>query len=69
MKAGLFKANCAVGEFPMRHFPCSRSEPPHPVVIGFMIRHGFITADNEGYFLDIVTRIHRRFDFESYIPC
>ena len=69
MKAGLFKANCAVGEFShvtFRSLP--RSEPPHPVIIDFMIRHGFITPDNEGDFLDIITRIHRRFDFESYIP-
>ncbi|KAF9648318.1 hypothetical protein BDM02DRAFT_3115651 [Thelephora ganbajun] len=38
------------------------------VIIDFMIRHGFITPDNEGDFLDINTRIHRRFDFETYIP-
>ena len=69
MKAGLFKPNCAVGELS----PTSRATfafflNPHPVIIDFMIRHGFITPDNEGDFLDITTRIHRRFDFENYIP-
>ena len=68
MKAGLFKANCAVGEFSHVAFHSPRSESPHPVIIDFMMRHGFITPDNEGDFLDITTRIHRRFDFESYIP-
>ena len=69
MRAGLFKPNCAVGELSPYRVPLSPSaKPPHPVVIDFMIRHGFITPDNEGDFLDITTRLHRRFDFESYIP-
>ena len=69
MKAGLFKPNCAVGEIlstPQSTF-CP-SKPPSPVIVDFMIRHGFINPDNEGDFLDIITRIHRRFDLEAYIP-
>ena len=52
----------------MSHSTLPLSKPPHSVIIDFMIRHGFITPDNEGDFLDIVTRLHRRFDFETYIP-
>ncbi|KAI0787007.1 NUDIX hydrolase domain-like protein [Abortiporus biennis] len=48
MRAGLFKANCAV------------------VLIDFMIRHGYITPDNEPDFLEIITRLHGRFDYERW---
>ncbi|KAK7682760.1 hypothetical protein QCA50_014143 [Cerrena zonata] len=36
------------------------------VFIDFMINHGYITADNEPDFLEIVTRLHGRFDYEKW---
>ncbi|CAL1709956.1 unnamed protein product [Somion occarium] len=36
------------------------------VLIDFMINHGLITPDNEPDFLEIVTRIHGRFDYDRW---
>lgn len=35
------------------------------VMIDFFIRHGFITADNEKDYVEIVTRMHRRLPFPT----
>ncbi len=31
-----------------------------------MIRHGYVTPDNEADFQEIVTRLHGRFDYERW---
>jgi hypothetical protein len=36
------------------------------VIIDFMIRHGYLTAENEPNYLEIVTRLHR--SAEGYGP-
>ncbi|KAI5116834.1 hypothetical protein M0805_009604 [Coniferiporia weirii] len=36
------------------------------VLIDFLIRHGHVTPDNDLNFLEIVTRLHGRFDFEKW---
>ncbi|KAJ3553337.1 hypothetical protein NM688_g3668 [Phlebia brevispora] len=36
------------------------------VLLDFMIRHGYITPDNEPDFLEITTRIHGRYDYEHW---
>jgi len=36
------------------------------VIIDFMIRHGYLTAENEPNYLEIITRLHRR--AEGYGP-
>lgn len=36
------------------------------VVIDFLIRHGYLTPDNEPDYLNIVTRMHTRFDQERW---
>lgn len=35
------------------------------IVIDFLIRHGFLTAENEGDYVEIVSRLHRKFDFPT----
>ncbi|KZV80430.1 hypothetical protein EXIGLDRAFT_733019 [Exidia glandulosa HHB12029] len=34
------------------------------VLVDFLIRHGFITAENEPNYLEIITRLHGRFDWD-----
>ncbi|TFK52927.1 hypothetical protein OE88DRAFT_1627202 [Heliocybe sulcata] len=48
MRAGRFKANCAV------------------VIIDFLIRRGYTTPDNEPDYMEILTRMHSRFDYEKW---
>ncbi|KAF8548291.1 hypothetical protein OG21DRAFT_1449315 [Imleria badia] len=36
------------------------------VLIDFLVRRGYITPDNEPDFMEIVTRIHTRFEFERW---
>ncbi|KAH7883002.1 NUDIX hydrolase domain-like protein [Phlebopus sp. FC_14] len=36
------------------------------VVVDFLIRHGYLTPDNEPDFLEIQTRLHGRFDYERW---
>jgi hypothetical protein len=36
------------------------------VLLDFMIRHGFLTPENDPHYLEILTRLHGRFEFESY---
>lgn len=36
------------------------------VLLDFMIRHGYITPDNECDFMQIITRIHGRFDYNQW---
>jgi len=36
------------------------------VLLDFMIRHGLITAENEPNFLEIMTRLHGRFDIDNW---
>ncbi|KAI0315284.1 NUDIX hydrolase domain-like protein [Amylostereum chailletii] len=36
------------------------------VLIDFLIRHGYITPDNEPHFLEIQTRLHGRFDHDRW---
>ncbi|KAG8917030.1 hypothetical protein FRC01_002715 [Tulasnella sp. 417] len=36
------------------------------VLLDFLIRHGHITPENEPNYIEILTRIHRRFGFERY---
>ena len=38
----------------------------HAVLIDFLIRHGIITPENEPYYLEIVTRLHGRFNFDRW---
>ena len=38
----------------------------HAVLIDFLIRHGIITPENERYYLEIVTRLHGRFNFDRW---
>lgn len=35
------------------------------VIIDFLIRHGFVTPENEPNYMEIVSRIHRRFPFAT----
>jgi 8-oxo-dGTP pyrophosphatase MutT (NUDIX family) len=35
------------------------------VVLDFLIRHGFLTTENEPNFLEIVSRLHRRLEFPT----
>jgi hypothetical protein len=36
------------------------------VLIDFLIRHGHLTPDNDSNFMDILTRLHGRFDYERW---
>ncbi len=36
------------------------------VIIDLLIRRGYITPDNEADFLEILTRLHGRFDYDSW---
>ncbi|KAI0059906.1 hypothetical protein BV25DRAFT_1828313 [Artomyces pyxidatus] len=36
------------------------------VLLDFLIRHGQITAENEAHYIEIVTRMHGRFDIERW---
>jgi 8-oxo-dGTP pyrophosphatase MutT (NUDIX family) len=38
------------------------------VLIDFLIRHGFITAENEPNFAEIISRIHRKLPFSTKEP-
>ncbi|KXL49224.1 hypothetical protein M433DRAFT_27492 [Acidomyces richmondensis BFW] len=38
------------------------------VIIDFFIRHGIITADNEGQYVEICTRLRRRLPFRTGLP-
>jgi hypothetical protein len=33
------------------------------VMIDFLIRHGILTVENEGNYLEILSRLHRRLEF------
>jgi 8-oxo-dGTP pyrophosphatase MutT (NUDIX family) len=35
------------------------------VVLDFLVRHGFLTSDNEPNFIEIVSRLHRRLEFPT----
>ncbi|KAG9015649.1 hypothetical protein FRB90_004602 [Tulasnella sp. 427] len=54
MRSEEFKPNCAVVYHAI------------PVLLDFLIRHGHITPENEPNYMEILTRIHRRFGFERY---
>ena len=36
------------------------------VIVDLLIRRGYITPDNEANFLEILTRLHGRFDYDSW---
>ena len=36
------------------------------VLIDFLVRHGYITSENEPRFLEIIQRLHGRFDIERW---
>ncbi|KZT50785.1 hypothetical protein CALCODRAFT_525823 [Calocera cornea HHB12733] len=38
------------------------------VIIDFMIRHGYLTAENEPNYLEIITRLHRRAEGYGPVP-
>ncbi|KAH0831206.1 vacuolar protein sorting-associated protein 26-domain-containing protein [Lanmaoa asiatica] len=38
------------------------------VLIDFLVRRGYLTPDNEPNFMEIVTRMHTRFEFERWWP-
>ncbi|KAF2083507.1 thiamine pyrophosphokinase-related protein-like protein [Saccharata proteae CBS 121410] len=35
------------------------------VMLDFFVRHGILTPENEKHYIDIVTRLHRRFEFPT----
>ena len=35
-------------------------------IIDFLIRHGYLTVENEPQYQAIVTRLHGRFDYEKW---
>lgn len=67
-----FKPNTALGEsiLPSDTFECgslTENELDCKIVlIDFMIRHGVIAPDEEPNFMEILTRLHGRFDFASW---
>jgi hypothetical protein len=36
------------------------------VIVDFLVRHGYVSPENEPHYVDIVTRLHGRFDFTSW---
>jgi hypothetical protein len=69
MRAGEFKPNCALG--------ASCFLRPKPVMVyllyisiqvllDFLVRHGYLTPENEPRYLEITQRLHGRFDIERW---
>lgn len=68
MHAGEFKPNCALGAS-----ESSFSVPRQltlicvcKVLIDFLVRHGYLTPENEPRYLEINQRLHGRFDLERW---
>lgn len=38
----------------------------HLVILDFLIRHNYLTPDNEPDYLEILTRLHGRFNFDKW---
>lgn len=66
MRAGLFKPNCAGGMPFTANYANQIPQPVFPALIDFMIGHGYMTPDNEPDFVEIITRLHGRFDYERW---
>ena len=69
MREALFKPNCAVGTYNTSLFLHTDPNATHYlnlVLIDFFIRHGYITPDTEPNYVEIITRLHGRFDHERW---
>jgi hypothetical protein len=66
LHAGMFKANCALSKMGSIISTIFRLMS-FTVIVDFMIRHGFITPDNDPHYAEIVGRTHRNLDFEAII--
>lgn len=68
MRSGLFKRNCALGEYfqPVTLRLHDHDRSVSAVLVDFMIRHGYLTAEDDPDFLEIMTRLHGRFDYENW---
>lgn len=65
---GLFKPNCALGASPIpaaTRTPVLLADPhdaalpdPPAVMVDFLVRHAFLTPENEPHLIDISRRLH-----------
>jgi len=65
MQEALFKPNCAVGMYNTSLFLRANHDAT-PVLIDFFIRHGYIIPDTEPNYMEIITRLHGRFNHEKW---
>lgn len=66
MHKKLFKPNCAIGDQRTLTLMINLKFHSFPVLINFLIRKGLITPENEANYLEIVTRMHGRFEYNRW---
>jgi hypothetical protein len=64
MQLGLFKPNCALGISILAYRDVALTFSK--VLIDLFMRLGYITPDNEPDYMQILTRLHGKFDFEKW---
>jgi len=66
MRAEKFKPNCALGTSCSLPQSSGHSPTCSQVLLGFLVRHGYLTSENEPRFLEINQRLHGGFDIERW---
>ena len=61
-----FKRNCAVGRSSVYLLHTELIYLVTIVLVDFLVRHGYITPETEPNYLEIATRLHGRFGFDTY---
>ena len=67
MQQGRFKANCAAGmgshcTINLTYYHCLKPL----VLVDFLVRHGYLTPDNDPNYMEIMTRLHGRFYHDKW---
>ena len=65
MRAGEFKPNCALGASSFSFLGIALTVASQ-VLIDFLVRHGYLTPENEPRYVEINQRLHGQFDLERW---
>lgn len=66
MRGGEFKPNCALGTPRFSFQAIMSTYLAWQVLLEFLVRHGYLTPENEPRYLEINQRLHGQFDIERW---